>query len=80
MFLYKKFNIILFLNTISQVYESTMMWLKHDLKERLKHMPELIKSIRLSLMSVDYLNSTVQEEDLIQSDITCKLILYCLHF
>jgi len=47
-----------------------MMWLKHDLKERLKYMPELIKSIRLSLMSVDYLDNTVQAEDLIQSDNT----------
>ncbi|CAI6349429.1 unnamed protein product [Macrosiphum euphorbiae] len=60
-----------------KVYESTMTWLKHDLKERLKYLPELIKSIRLSLMSVDYLDSAVQEEDLIQSNIEC--MRYLLH-
>jgi len=65
-------HIVLFLNIISKVYESTMMWLKHDLNERLKYLPELIKSIRFSLMPVDYLDTTVQEEDLIQSDNTCK--------
>ncbi|XP_060861689.1 kelch-like protein 3 isoform X2 [Metopolophium dirhodum] len=59
-----------------EVYESTMMWLKHDLKKRLKYMPQLIKSIRLCLMSVDYLDSTVQEEDLIQSDNTCMRCLF----
>ncbi|CAI6371820.1 unnamed protein product [Macrosiphum euphorbiae] len=58
-----------------EVYESTMMWLKYDLKERLKYLPELIKSIRLSLISVDYLDSTVQEEDLIQSDNSCMRCL-----
>jgi len=48
------------------------MWLKHDQKERLKYLPELFKSIRLSLMPIDYLYNTVQEEDLIRSDITSK--------
>jgi len=49
-----------------------MKWLKHDLKERLKYLPKLFKSIQLSLMSIDYLNDIVQEEELIKSDITCK--------
>lgn len=49
-----------------------MLWLKHDLNERLKYLPELFKSIRLSVMSIDYLNNTVQEEDHIKSDIKCK--------
>lgn len=49
-----------------------MTWLKHDLKERSKYLPELFKSIRLSLISVDYLDSTVQEEDLIRTNIECK--------
>ncbi|CAI6350816.1 unnamed protein product [Macrosiphum euphorbiae] len=53
-----------------EAYESIMMWLKHDLKERLKCLPELFKSIRLSLMSIDYLDDIVQEEELIRSDIT----------
>ncbi|XP_060863161.1 kelch-like protein 12 [Metopolophium dirhodum] len=53
-----------------EAYESIMMWLKYDLKERLKCLPELFKSIRLSLMSVDYLDDIVQEEELIRSDIT----------
>ncbi|XP_008187891.2 kelch-like protein 25 [Acyrthosiphon pisum] len=59
-----------------EVYESTMMWLKYDLKERVKYLPVLIKSIRLSLISVDYLDNTVQEEDLIQSDIACMRCLF----
>ncbi|XP_029348475.1 kelch-like protein 2 isoform X2 [Acyrthosiphon pisum] len=59
-----------------EVYESTKMWLKYDLKERLKYLPVLINSIRLSLIPVDYLDSTVQEEDLIQSDIACMRCLF----
>ncbi|XP_022171365.1 kelch-like protein 3 isoform X1 [Myzus persicae] len=58
-----------------EVYESTMLWLKHDLNERLKYLPELFKSIRLSVMSIDYLNNTVQEEDHIKSDIKCMSYL-----
>jgi len=55
-----------------------MIWLKRDLKERLKYLPELFKSIRLSLMSIDYLDDTVQEEELIKSDITSKICLVLL--
>jgi len=56
------------------------MWLKHDLKERLKYLPELFMSIRLSLMSIDYLDDTVQEEELIKSDILSKFCLVLFDF
>ncbi|XP_008189681.2 kelch-like protein 3, partial [Acyrthosiphon pisum] len=63
-----------------EAYESIMMWLKYDLNERLKCLPELFKSIRLSLMSIDYLNDIVQEEELIRSDITSKHFSILLKF
>lgn len=50
-----------------------MLWLKHNLEERSKYLPELLKSIRLGLISIDYLNNVVQEEELIKSNIKCKI-------
>lgn len=59
-----------------KIYESTMMWLKHDINERGKYLEELMKFVRLNLLSTEYLDHNVQEEHLIKSSLKCNLILY----
>lgn len=56
-----------------------MEWLKHDTEGRLKYLPELIKHIRLNLLSFDYLDHTVQEEDLIKYNVKCKNNLFGIY-
>lgn len=47
------------------------MWLKHDVETRSNYLPELIKIIRLNLLTIEYLDHNVQEEDLIKSNLKC---------
>lgn len=63
---------------IFKVYESSVMWLKHDINERGKYLEELMQFVRLNLLPIEYLDHYVQEENLIKSNLKCKFIFVLL--
>lgn len=48
-----------------------MKWIKHDLENRLKHLPELLEYVRLPLVSPEFLKSI--DADPLIKNIDCKL-------
>lgn len=48
-----------------------MVWLKHDIESRSTYLPELLKVVRLNLLTIEYLDQNLQEEDLIKSNLKC---------
>lgn len=73
--MYLKFLFTLLFNKF-QIYEFVMLWLKHNVNERSKFLSELLIEIRLSIMSMDFLNNTVQEEYLIKSNHKCTIFYF----
>ena len=64
-----------------KVYETVISWVKHNAANRSQHLPTLIKHVRLSLMSHDYLLKVAKEEPLFQeNDAASKLINEALMF
>lgn len=52
-----------------------MLWLKHDLEGRSKHLPDLLTAIRIFLLSPEFLKNN--EENLIKENLKCKTNYYC---
>lgn len=61
-----------------KVYESVILWVKHNIESRSKYLPEFLKAIRLFQMSIDYLSDVVEQEDLIKSNAKCKNYTFML--
>ncbi|XP_027841319.2 kelch-like protein 3 isoform X1 [Aphis gossypii] len=49
-----------------KVYESVIKWIKHDRENRNKHLPDLMKYVRLPIISQEFLESTVDKELLLE--------------
>jgi len=49
-------------------YESAMGWLKYDSEGRRKHLSDVLNSIRLDLLPVNYLVNVVGKEDMIEEN------------
>ena len=58
-----------------EVYEAVMAWVKHDLPNRSSQLPDLIKHVRMPLISKDYLLTQVDSDNLIRSNLTCRDLL-----
>ncbi|XP_012264312.2 kelch-like protein 18 [Athalia rosae] len=58
-----------------QVFEAVMRWVRHDKKNRTKNLPELLASVRLPLLTPQYLADHVAKEDLIRSCHQCRDLL-----
>ena len=55
-----------------QIYESIMAWAKHSKEERKGCVKELLKLVRMPLMSAAYLSREVKNESLIMDDFDCR--------
>lgn len=51
-----------------QVYEASMSWIKHKLEERKHLIAELLKCVRMPLMSATYLSREVRSESLVMDN------------
>eukprot|EP00794_Sanderia_malayensis_P000300 gene300-927_t len=54
-----------------EVYESMFNWIKYDVYEREKHLPNLLQHVRLPLISPFYLSEVVEKEVLLQRNQEC---------
>ena len=65
------------LNIIAEeeVYEAVMSWVKHDLNNRVKQLPGLIRFVRMPLISKHYLLNRVDIDSLIRSNMSCRDLL-----
>ncbi|XP_072170995.1 kelch-like protein 8 [Diadema setosum] len=56
----------------SQVYDAVMRWVKHDLPNRQKHLPELMAKVRLPMVPAKFLMEVVEREELIKKSHACR--------
>ncbi|KAA0203204.1 hypothetical protein HAZT_HAZT000757 [Hyalella azteca] len=57
-----------------QVFETAMSWVKRD-ERRIIHLPEILKKIRMPLLTPEYLSDRVATENLIRSSHECRDLL-----
>lgn len=55
----------LFVVSEAQLYETTITWIRHDLNDRQKYVAELMANIRFPLIDMDYIESHIQSEPLL---------------
>ncbi|XP_060522412.1 kelch-like protein 18 [Cylas formicarius] len=55
-----------------QVFEACMRWIKHEIKKRKEHLPELLSLVRLPLLSPLYITDRVRNEEQIRYSIQCR--------
>ena len=55
-----------------QVFESVMRWVRHDVERRKKHLPDVLKYVRLPVLERSYLVSRVGTEPLIRQSEDCR--------
>ncbi|CAD6208067.1 GSCOCG00010341001-RA-CDS [Cotesia congregata] len=65
----------LYVMSESQVFEAVIRWIKHNVEERLIHLPKLLILVRLPLLSPEYLVDHVAKEDLIRRSHECRDLL-----
>ena len=53
-----------------------LQWIKHDLATRTEHLADLLKSIRLTLLSVEELIEQIECEPLVMANAECNRILH----
>lgn len=58
-----------------RIYEAAMKWIKHSQRNRLSKLPELLKKIKLSSLSIEYLVNVVSNENLITQSTECLIML-----
>ncbi|XP_018016317.1 kelch-like protein 18 [Hyalella azteca] len=58
----------------SSVFETAMSWVKRD-ERRIIHLPEILKKIRMPLLTPEYLSDRVATENLIRSSHECRDLL-----
>lgn len=63
----------LYVASEAQVFEAVIRWVKHNKEERVQHLPNLLRSVRLPLLSAEYLVEYVAKEDLIKRSHECRL-------
>ena len=54
------------------VFEAVVQWVKHDKENRNCHLPDLIQNVRYELLSSNYILKHVAEEELLNSNPSCK--------
>ncbi|CAH1266841.1 kelch-like protein 20 [Branchiostoma lanceolatum] len=58
-----------------EVFNAIISWAYHDRENRKHHIAELLKQVRLPLLSPHFLVDTVEHEDLIKQDLACRDLL-----
>ena len=51
-----------------QVYESVMLWIKHDLSSRRENLPRLLEHVRLPLVKPQFLLDVVETDSIIKNN------------
>lgn len=54
------------------VYEAVIRWVKHDPESRRTHLAHLIGKVKLPMLPVTFLVTTVCSEELLKTDMTCR--------
>jgi len=57
-----------------------MKWIKHDRENRNKYLPDLMKYVRLPIISQAFLESTVDKELLLEFNKNSNYIIYFFKF
>lgn len=58
-----------------KVFEALMVWIKHDLQARKRHMQELFKQVRLQYIHPAFFHHFIANDALLQSSPSCQTIL-----
>lgn len=58
------------------MYESVIKWIKHDKENRNKHLPDLMKYVRLPIISQEFFESTVDKELLLEFNKNSNYIIF----
>lgn len=58
-----------------QVFEAVMKWIKKDEEDRKVFLPNLLKNVRLALLSPQYLCDKVCNDELIRNSLTCRDVI-----
>jgi hypothetical protein len=59
-----------------QVFEAAVRWVKKDMPGRKGYMEDLLKCVRLPLLSPHYLADTVAQEDIIRNSLRCRYVTF----
>ncbi|XP_074652354.1 kelch-like protein 18 [Tubulanus polymorphus] len=62
----------LYVTSEEQVFEAMLAWIKADLQERKDHLSELLKLVRLPLLTPQFLADRVAMVDLIKTSLRCR--------
>ena len=54
------------------VFNAVLAWVKHDAADRREHLPRLLTSVRLALLTPQFLSDTVAAEKLVRSSHQCR--------
>ena len=58
-----------------EVYLAVLQWVKQSPEERTQHLPKLLASVRLPMLSVPFLMQEVDEEPLLKTNVECRDLL-----
>lgn len=58
-----------------QVFEAVMKWIQKDVEDRKVFLPNLLKNVRLALLSPQYLCDKVCNDELIRNSLTCRDVI-----
>ena len=68
------FYLFIFFFIDDQIFEAAVYWKNHDVEKRKDFMPKLLKSVRLPLITPQYLADTVAQETDIKNSLDCRLV------
>lgn len=54
------------------VFRAILMWIKHDLSNREKHLPDLLACVRMPLIRPQILSDEIATEELVRSSLKCR--------
>ncbi|XP_005098214.1 kelch-like protein 8 [Aplysia californica] len=55
-----------------QVYNAIMKWIKHNLEQRVSHLPDLLERVKLPLLDPMFLMEHVEKDELIRNSFVCR--------
>ena len=83
--LFQTLSSCIYLKVVSEepVFEAVMNWVRHDDEKRVEYLPNLLKYVRLPLLTAKYLTDQVDEEVKV---LLCTYVVFgkgmnlCFHF
>ncbi|XP_058487391.1 kelch-like protein 10 [Solea solea] len=56
------------------VFEAILRWIEHNPEERERHIVDLLSKFRMALTSIDYIQTNVLSNELVETNAECKLM------